>query len=644
MYGSRVEKNKTIFKVYAPEAEMVEICFFNNDGVEEKRYVMSESNGDWLYTLKGEQIGLNYAYRVDNGSLLLDPYAKDLKTSVHWDYDDYKNDKMVPPSVVISNEFDWEGVEKPVIKNEERVAYEVHIKGFSKLNNKIPKSIQGTYAGFAHPDSIGYLKNLGINSVQLLPVFAAMSETRLNDLGLTNYWGYNPISFFALERKYASHSDVIKEFKNMVKQLHKNGIEVILDVVYNHTAEGGDGGSSVGFRPFNSNCYVKEEGEKYHTNFTGCGNTVNMDDEHTFNMVLDSMRYWVKEMQVDGFRFDLASTIGRENRNFNKEGRFFNAIKNDPILSKAKLIAEPWDIGYGGYQLGNFPSGWNETSDKYRDEVRQYWNGEKNTIGKLSTRLLGSQDLFNVDYRGAFASINMITCHDGFTLHDAVTYKNKHNEANKENNKDGHSANFSDNFGIEGETQDSIINMVRSRQKRNMMATLLLSQGTPHILGGDEVCRTQNGNNNAYCQDNEISWYSWQKTRESISMFNFTKQMIELRKKYPFIGNNHKDARWFTIEGKDMQYNHWTNPDAKAFMVRLKNKEGKRLLILFNSSSQAISFNMKTYIGKYSLVFDTSRNEGLTREEYKDWDLEEYLLENHSMAMFEVDGFENPND
>lgn len=640
MYGSQIKKNKTNFKVYAPDAEKVLLCLFDKYGKEEQRE-MIEVDGDWKYSLNGVHIGLQYGYRVNDGKLLLDPFAKDLSHSVEWDHKLYESDKMTPHSVVVDQDYDWEGIRHPRIPEKDSIAYEVHVKGFSKLNKLVPAELRGTYAGFATPESISHLKELGITAVQLLPVFSSMSETRLNDLNLTNYWGYNPISFFAPEKRYSATDDTVREFKDMVKELHRNNIEVILDVVYNHTAEGGSSGPDIAYRPYNKNCYLMEEDNVHFTNYSGCGNTVNMDDEHTFNMILDSMRYWVSDMQVDGFRFDLAATVGRTNRDFDREGRFFHEIKNDPILSKVKLIAEPWDIGCGGYQVGNFPRGWSETNDKFRDEVREYWGGAKGFLGKLSTRLLGSQDVYPVQHRGDFASVNMITCHDGFTLHDLVTYKEKHNDANMENNNDGSGSNYSQNYGIEGETKNMVINSFRNRQKRNMMATLLLSQGATHILGGDEICRTQKGNNNAYCQDNDISWFDWTKTKDSIAMYNFTKQIIQLRKKYEFLATSKKNTRWFTADARDMQFSDWTDPNAKAFMIRIKQDDGTRLLMLFNSSSNAVNFNMNKYIGKYNLIFDTSRNDGMTKSNYKNWDLSEYLLENHSMALFEVKGFEN---
>ena len=641
MYGVSVKNNVTNFKIYAPNAKNVDICILHEDGSETK-HAMSAYDGNWLFALNGEHVGLKYGYRVDNGHLMIDPYAKNLSHSVEWDYDNYMNDKMIPHSVVINDSYDWEGIGKPNIEEKDSITYEVHVKGFTMNNNKIPENIRGTYKGFAHKESIQHLKELGITAVQLLPVFSSMSETRLNDLGLSNYWGYNPISFFAPEKRYASQDDAVTEFKDMVKELHKNGIEVILDVVYNHTAEGGDGGVSISFRGYNKNVYMMESNGQNHTNYTGCGNTVNMDDEHTFNMIIESMRYWVEEMQIDGFRFDLAATVGRENRDFNKDGRFFKTIKECPILNKAKMIAEPWDMGYGGYQVGGFPFGWSETNDKFRDEVREYWKGDAHSMGKMSTRLLGSQDIYPVNKRGEFASVNMITCHDGYTLHDLVTYKERHNLDNKENNLDGHNNNRSDNYGFEGETDNCVVNLVRNRQKRNMMATLMLSQGGVHILGGDEMCRTQNGNNNAYCQDNEISWFDWNMNCEKEDMLTFTKQLIQLRKEYNFLASNDKNTRWFSTNADDMQYAHWTDPHAKAFMVRIKSKdESKRLLILFNSSSSAVNFNMTKYIGKYHLIFDTSRNNGIGKEEYKEWSLDHYLLENHSMAMFEVDGYED---
>lgn len=641
MYGVYVVNNITNFKVYAPDAQLVELCIINNDGVEQT-HKMLENNGDWHFSMNGIHNGLKYGYRLDKGKLMIDPYARNLDKSVEWDHDEYEKDKMTPYSVIVDNSYDWEGINKPNTEEVESITYEVHVKGFTMLNKAIPEDIRGTYKGFAHPESIKHLKNIGVTAVQLLPVFSSMSETRLNDIDLSNYWGYNPISFFAPEKRYSASDNAVVEFKDMVKELHRNNIEVILDVVYNHTAEGGEGGPSITFRGYNKNVYLMEPNSPEHfTNFTGCGNTLNMDDDHTFNMVINSMRYWVDVMQVDGFRFDLASTVGRENRDFNKEGRFFKTIQNCPILSKAKMIAEPWDMGYGGYQVGNFPCGWSETNDKFRDEVREYWKGTPLSIGKMSTRLLGSQDAYPVPQRGAFASVNMITCHDGYTLHDLVTYKERHNLANKENNRDGHNNNISDNYGIEGETKDEIVNLVRNRQKRNLMATLILSQGGVHLLGGDEMCRTQLGNNNAYCQDNEISWFDWEMNEDKENMIAFTKQLIELRKKYPFLASNEKNTRWFSTNAEDMTFSHWTDPNAKAFMVRIKDKtDNKRFLILFNASSSAVNFDMQKYIGQYHLIFDTSRNNGIGKEEFKEWSLDHYLLENHSMAMFEVDGYE----
>jgi glycogen operon protein len=637
-YGSNVENGQTSFKVFAPHAKKVELCLFNND--KEQRLEMIPDNGNWSIVLDGDKTGQVYAYHVDSKRTMLDPYGKDLSSTVIWDYEKYKVNDLIAKSVVADPaEFDWQGVKKPHVLEKDSITYEVHVKGFSKLNQAVPKEIRGTYAGFADEASIAHLKKLGVTSVQLLPVFASMSETRLEDLGLSNYWGYNPISFFAPEKKLSASNDAITEFKTMVRELHRAGIEVILDVVYNHTAEGGKGGPDISFRGLNNNIYLMEADGEHYTNYTGCGNSVNMDDEHTFNLVIDSMRYWVEEMQVDGFRFDLATTVGRENRMFNPNGRFFQTIKSDPILNKAKMIAEPWDLET--FQLGNFPNGWGETNGQYRDHVRQYWRGNKEMLGQFSTRIMGSQDKFNLAHRGAFGSINMITCHDGYTLHDLVTYKERHNLANKEDNRDGNTSNYSDNYGVEGETEDLSINVFRNRMKRNLMGTLLISQGGVHILGGDEICRTQKGNNNAYCQDNEISWFDWDMTQERKDMFNFTKQMIELRKKYPMLSTSHKNARWFSADAQDMHFNHWTDPHSKAFMVRFKDDSGKRLLILFNASSNAVNFNMNKYIGKYKLIFDTSRNKGIISEEHDDMTLDTYLLENHSMAMFEVDGFEN---
>jgi glycogen operon protein len=472
---------------------------------------------------------------------------------------------------VIDPEYDWEGDQHLKIPFHKTIIYELHVKGFTKLNSKIPAEIRGTYAALGHPEVIGYLLSLGINAVELMPVHHFISDQHLVDKGLTNYWGYNSIGFFAPDIRYGIHPggcDHINEFKDMVKALHKAGIEVILDVVYNHTGEGNHLGPTLSFRGIDNASYYRlmEEERRYYMDYTGTGNTLNTVQPTILRLLMDSLRYWAKEMHVDGFRFDLASALAREFHDVDKLGSFFDVLHQDPLLSQMKLIAEPWDIGEGGYQVGEFPTGWAEWNGKYRDCIRDFWRSEDHTLPEFANRITGSSDLYFDNWRNPMASINFITAHDGFTLHDLVSYNEKHNEANGENNQDGESFNRSWNCGVEGPTDNRKIIKLRRKQVRNFLTTLFISQGVPMLLAGDEMGRTQHGNNNAYCQDNEISWINWDRIDKDL--LKFTQQLIRLTRKHPTFcrrkwfqgipikGKDITDIAWFLPEGNEMSDKH----------------------------------------------------------------------------------------
>src|SRR4051794_27506911 len=556
------------FSLYSEGATAVDLCLF--DGVEsaETEVVpVRESTGYvWHCYLPGVKLGQLYGYRVHGpyepehgdrfnpAKLLIDPYAKALAGSLNWDAPvfgyrlgdpaedlscDPEDDAWgVPKSVVTTSHFDWENDRPPLTLLHDSVLYELHVKGFTATHPEIPPELRGTYAGLAHPAAIDYLRKLGITAVELMPVHEAVDDKFLLDRGLRNYWGYNSINFFSPDSAYSASGNTgeqIGEFKAMVKALHRAGIEVILDVVYNHTAEGNQLGPTLSFRGIDNSTYYRivNDNPRFYMDYTGTGNTLNVRHPQVLKLIMDSLRYWVQEMHVDGFRFDLAAALARELHEVDRLSAFFDIINQDPTISQVKLIAEPWDVGEGGYQVGNFPPLWAEWNGKYRDTVRRYWKGDDGVLSELGYRLTGSSDLYQRDGRRPSASINFITAHDGFTLNDLVSYNDKHNEANGENNCDGANDNNSWNHGAEGPTADSEIIDLRERQKRNFMASLLLSHGVPMICGGDEIGRTQSGNNNAYCQDNEISWYDWNLTPEAHALLDFTRRLIDLRKEHP---------------------------------------------------------------------------------------------------------------
>lgn len=619
------DKNGCHFSVYSLGAYRVELCLFDQDENEIARYALDVKQGHlWSLFVIGVVAGQLYGYRVfgknnpeagylfDEKNLLIDPYAKALNRVQH-SFEglvDSSDGRHIVKSVVVDDTFDWSSVKKPTITDDQRILYEVHVKGFSQLNDKVPLAKRGKYLGLSDATSIKHYQKLGITSLQIMPIFSFMSEPRLKSLGLTNYWGYNPINFFSPEYRYAQY-DAVKEFKTMVKELHVAGIEVILDVVYNHTAESGLDGVILSFKGFDNRNYYTFERQReshslnyaQHSNHSGCGNTVNLNYTWSLKLTLDSLRYWVTEMQVDGFRFDLAVTLARESHGFNEQSAFFKALLQDPVLSEVKLIAEPWDIGPGGYRLGGFPSDWLECNDRYRDTMRSFWRGDTGHIADVATRLLGSRDVFAKHYRSNSTSVNYICYHDGFTMDDLVSYADRHNLANEENNRDGHGNNLSGNYGAEGETDNKRINVLRQQQKRNLIATLLLSQGTPHFLSGDEMGNHQSGNNNAYCQDNKLTWLDWNLSKVNQQLLDFTSAIMQLRKQSRLFSSLalHDDCldrcedsdlvKWYHPDGYLMEDVDWhaTNSQAIAVELRESISTGEHWYFILNASSYQIS-------------------------------------------------------
>jgi isoamylase len=653
------------FAIFAGHADAVELCLYDSDCLQEsKRIKLTERTSEvWHVYVPGAGPGQCYGYRVygpfepENGNrynpnkLLIDPYAKAISGAVVWhdslfgyqigeddlSFSEIDSAPFVPKSVVIDPTYDWENVVAPNTPYHHTVIYEAHVKGMSQLHPEIPEEIRGSYAAIGHPVMIGYLRSLNITAIELMPVHQFINDRHLVERGLSNYWGYNSIGFFAPDSKYSSsgvHGGQVKEFKDMVKALHRAGIEVIIDVVYNHTAEGNHMGPTLCFKGIdNAEYYRLTDDKRYYMDYTGTGNTLNAHFPSVLRLMMDSLRYWVLEMHVDGFRFDLASTLARGLNDVNMLGSFFSIIHQDPVLSQVKLIAEPWDVGEGGYQVGNFPTGWTEWNGKYRDCIRDYWRGEESMLGEFAARFTGSPDLYQDDNRRPTASINFITAHDGFTLHDLVSYNEKHNEGNRENNQDGEDHNRSCNYGVEGETDDETILEIRNRQKKNMLATLFLSQGVPMLVAGDEMGRTQRGNNNAYCQDNEISWLHWDQA--DYELLAFVQKLILLRKQHPVfcrkrwfhghpVGDSGvDDIAWLLPDGQEMEQHNWDVDHAKSLAVFLHgegikgtDKKGKRVkdqsfYLIFNAHHDQIIFRLpqKKYGLVWKKVLDTSAKE-----------------------------------
>ncbi|MDD5267203.1 MAG: glycogen debranching protein GlgX [Methylococcales bacterium] len=600
------------FALFSEHAKKVELCLFDIKGRREIQRIPLREQTDliWHCYLPEARPGCLYGYRVygpyepalggrfNPHKLLLDPYAKAIVGSLRWSdalfgykvghkkgdlsFDRRDSALSMPKCQVINPAFTWEYDQPLQIPWHETVIYELHVKGFTQLQPKVPSALRGTYAGLATEPVITHLSRLGVTAVELMPIHAFIDERHLVEKGLRNYWGYNPIGYFAPEGRYA-YSEPVSEFKNLVKTLHRAGIEVILDVAYNHTAEGNQLGPTLSFRGIDNTAYYRlpPDNQRYYVDYTGCGNTLNMTHPRVLQMIMDSLRYWVLDMHVDGFRFDLASSLARELHEVDRLSAFFDIIRQDPVLSQVKLIAEPWDLGEGGYQVGNFPVGWTEWNDKYRDGVRAYWKGEGGLIDDLAYRLTGSSDLYGRNGRRPSSSINFVTAHDGFTLHDLVSYQEKHNEANLEDNQDGANNSTSWNCGVEGPTGDHGIRSLRDRLKRNLLSTLLLSQGVPMLLAGDEMGRTQMGNNNAYCQDNEISWLNWDLQPEDQELLAFVRQLTALRKLHPVFRRRHffqgrpikgagiKDIIWLNPNGQEMSQEEWNQSFARCLGVYL---------------------------------------------------------------------------
>jgi len=648
--GATYDGLGTNFSVFSEVAERVELCLFDADGVETRVDLPEMDAYCWHGYLANIGPGQCYGYRIHGPydpaqgmqcnptKLLLDPYAKAVNGRVDWgeslfnyrfghpegsttgaNPNDDDSAAHMPKGVVTSPFFDWDHDRHPHTPWHESVVYEVHVKGFTRRHPGIPEELRGTYAGLAHPVAIEYLKSLGITAVELLPVHQFVHDHRLVDNGLRNYWGYNSIAFLAPQNDYAArgqHGQQVQEFKQMVKSLHDAGIEVILDVVYNHTAEGNDMGPVLSLKGLDNASYYRlvDDDRRFYFDTTGTGNSLNMRHPHVLQLIMDSLRYWVVEMHVDGFRFDLAAALARQFHDVDRLSAFFDLIQQDPVVSQVKLIAEPWDLGHGGYQVGNFPPLWSEWNGMYRDTVRDFWRGEDRTLAEFAYRFTGSADLYKSDGRRPSASVNFISAHDGFTLADLTSYNEKHNEANGEGNHDGESHNRSWNCGVEGPTDDPEILELRGRQRRNFLATLLLSQGIPMLLGGDELGRTQLGSNNAYCQDNEISWFDWDSM--DASLVNFTSRLIALRRDHPIFrrrrwfhgralhGKDVVDVAWLRPDGTEMEDSDWESGFAKSIAVYLNGDEihstdslGGRIvddsfLVVFNAHHDNVAFSL----------------------------------------------------
>lgn len=655
------------FSLFSENATGVELCLFNHpDQDKESHRIQIEERTDqvWHVYLPEVRPGQLYGYRVNGpyepeaghrfnpAKLLVDPYAKALTGIVKWSdamfgyrvgepaedltFDDRNNAAGVPKCVVIDQAFTWGGDHLLDTPWNKTIIYEVHVKGATMCHPDVPEALRGTYAGLASSPMIKHFQRLGVTAVELLPVHHFVTDKHLYDQGVTNYWGYNSIGFFAPDIRYSAFPDKgqkVYEFKTMVKTLHSAGIEVILDVVYNHTGEGNHLGPTLSFRGIDNASYYRlvQDNPRYYMDYTGCGNTLNARHPRTLQLIMDSLRYWVCEMHVDGFRFDLASALARELHDVDRLSAFFDIIHQDPVLSQVKLIVEPWDLGEGGYQVGNFPPGWAEWNGKYRDAIRGFWKGDEGLVAEMAYRLSGSSDLYGASGRQPYASINFVVAHDGFTLHDLVSYNGKHNEANGEENHDGSDHNISWNCGVEGPTDDPAIHTLRGRQKRNFLATLLLSQGVPMICGGDEIGRTQQGNNNAYCQDNELSWYNWQLDSAAQELLTFTRQLIKIRQEHPvfqrrrffqgrrILGSEVKDISWFRSDGKEMTDEEW-NKGFRSLAVRLAgdaieetDPQGQPIvdetfLILLNAHDEPITFTLPAHKKgvRWELVLDTT--------------------------------------
>ncbi len=687
------------FALFSAHATKVELCLFDDQGEREiERIELPEYTDEiWHGYLPDARPGTIYGYRVHGpyepkaghrfnpNKLLIDPYAKGLIGSITWNpalfgyqmesgddltFDERDSAPYTRRSRVIDPAFTWGRQRKPHVPWERTIIYEAHVKGLTKLHPRVPEKLRGTYAGLGTPEVLDYIKSLGVTSVELLPVHSFVQDDYLEQKDLVNYWGYNTISFFTPARRYAAVPDfAFSEFKEMVSRLHGAGLEVILDVVYNHTAEGNEKGPTLSFKGIDNASYYRllPNEKRYYINDTGTGNTFNLSHPRVLQLVTDSLRYWATEMQVDGFRFDLATILGREPYGFDEGGGFLDTCRQDPVLNSVKLIAEPWDCGPGGYQVGGFPPGWAEWNDRFRDDVRAYWKGDGGLLPDLAARVSGSADKFNKRGRKPWASVNFLTAHDGFTLHDTVAYNDKHNEANGEGNRDGHSHNLSYNYGVEGPTDDAGIRAVRMRQMRNMLATLFLSRGTPMLLAGDEFARTQEGNNNAYCQDNAISWLDWGAiAEEERDLAEFAQRLIILRNALPILNRGRfltgqydeefgvKDVEWLRPDGGEMAPENWSDGEARSFAVRLDGRAqatglhrrggDATLLLLFNAYHDLVTFTLPETVGgqAWTRLLDTNLPDSQDVESFGFG--QPYEVTGRSLLMFVLKPEDTPGD
>ncbi len=686
------------FSLFSANASKVELCLFDDAGETElERIELPEYTNEVFHGyLPDARPGTIYGYRVHGpyepeqghrfnpNKLVLDPYAKAHVGQLRWDnacfgytigaegddltFDERDSAPFVPKCRVIDPAFTWGRVRTPEIPWERTIIYELHVKGFTRCHPAVPERLRGTYAGLGKKEVVDYIRSLGVTSVELLPVHSFVTDRYLEEKGLTNYWGYNTIGFFAPDPRYSAiPTFVFSEFKEMVARLHDAGLEVILDVVYNHTAEGNERGPTLSFRGIDNASYYRllSDQPRYYVNDTGTGNTLNLSHPRVLQMVTNSLRYWVLEMHVDGFRFDLGTILAREWYGFDEGGGFLDSCLQDPVLSSVKLIAEPWDIGPGGYQVGGFPPGWAEWNDKFRDTVRSFWKGDEGKLPDLATRLAASADAFNRRGRKPWASVNFVTAHDGFTLHDLVSYNDKHNEANGEDNRDGHDNNLSWNHGVEGPTDDEEILDLRDRQKRNMLATLLLAQGTPMLLAGDEFGRTQQGNNNAYCQDTEISWVNWEIDEYNRHLIDFVRKLIAMRSAFPILRRNRfltgeynadldvKDVQWLTPDATEMSDEQWGDGNARCMGMLLDGRaqatgikrpsmDATALLVL-NAHHDVVKFRLPGVAGgqRWRRLLDTNIPDSEGAFAVKSG--EEYLVTGRSLALFALEADHRPS-
>jgi len=662
-FGANYDGSGTNFALFSEAAERVELCLFDEDLVETRIEVLESAAFVWHCYLPEVQPGQRYGYRVHGeylpaegkrtnpNKLLLDPYAKATLGAIDWDQSlfsynfgdpDSRNDEdsasHMMLGVVVNPFFDWAGDRPLRTPYSESLIYEAHVKGLTKLQDAVPESQRGTYAGVAHPSVIEHLQKLGVTAIELMPVHQFVNDGTLQEKGLNNYWGYNTIGFFAPHNGYSSTGGLgqqVQEFKGMVRNLHAAGIEVILDVVYNHTAEGNHLGPTISFKGIDNEAYYRlmDDDKRYYMDYTGTGNTLNVRHPHSLQLIMDSLRYWAIEMHVDGFRFDLASALARDLYDVDKLSTFFELVQQDPIVSQVKLIAEPWDVGPGGYQVGNFPPQWTEWNGQYRDTVRDFWRGEPSTLGEFASRITGSADLYEHSGRRPVASINFVTAHDGFTMNDLVSYNEKHNDANGEGNKDGESHNRSWNSGVEGPTDDPEVRALRARQHRNFLATVMLSQGVPMLLHGDELGRTQQGNNNTYAQDSELSWIHWDDA--DVPLIEFTAAISRLRMEHPTFrrsrffdghpgrrtaGDPLPDIVWLNVDGTEMQPNDWDEHLARTIgmflngqSIRERDARGQyvtdvNFLLCFNADAEDVDFTLPPvdYARAWEVVVDTA--------------------------------------